>query len=232
MRQTLDERGVDLTYALEREGANRDAVILIEPDGRRTVLWQRPDNVNLPAGYLRPEYLDARLMHVDDDDPDLALAAARLGRAAALTITTDLEHVNDRIEELIATVTCPIFEQNAPQTLTGESDPERALRKLRRLTPQVLYMTLGDRGAVALDGDHFHAAPAFRVNVLDNTGAGDVFRAGLIYGLLQGWKIARRLAFANAAAAVSCTRLGAIPSVPDLEEVSALLDRGPEAFSR
>ena len=119
-------------------------------------------------------------------------------------------------------MTYPIMEQHLPSQLTGQTDPERALRKLRRLNPGLLCMTLGERGAVALDGDTFHVAPACEVSVVDNTGAGDVFRAGFIYGLLRSWAVPEILRFANAAAAVSCTRLGAIPSVPPFEEVEHL----------
>ena len=61
------------------------------------------------------------------------------------------------------------------------------------------------------------------MNVVDGTGAGDVFRAGFIYALRQKWPVPEMLRFANAAAATSCTRLGAIPSVPTLDEVQALL---------
>jgi sugar/nucleoside kinase (ribokinase family) len=84
-------------------------------------------------------------------------------------------------------------------------------------------MTLGDLGSVALDGDAFHAVPAFNVAVVDATGAGDVFRAGFIYGWLHGWPVARMLRFANAAAASGCTKAGAMPSVPVLAEVEAVL---------
>ena len=87
-------------------------------------------------------------------------------------------------------------------------------------------MTLGEQGAAALDGDRFHFAPAVPVTVVDNTGAGDVFRAGVIYGLLLGWDVPELLRFANAAAAISCTRHGAIASVPSLDDVTALYHRG------
>ena len=116
-----------------------------------------------------------------------------------------------------------------PASITGERDPERALRKLRRLNGGVLVMTRGVEGSVALDGDAFHMAPAFAVKVVDGTGAGDVFRAGFIYGLLQKWAVPETLRFANAAAALSCTRPGAIPSVPELGEIQRLLDSQPHA---
>ncbi len=127
------------------------------------------------------------------------------------------------MEQLIAAVTFPIFEQKLPTRITGEQDPERALRKLRRLNDGLLVMTRGDEGSVALDGDTFHVAPAFRVKVVDATGAGDAFRAGFIYGVLQKSNVPDRLRFANAAGALSCTKLGAIASVPTLSEVQKLL---------
>jgi sugar/nucleoside kinase (ribokinase family) len=61
------------------------------------------------------------------------------------------------------------------------------------------------------------------VKVVDGTGAGDVFRAGFIYGLLQKKSVPDQLRFANAAAGLSCTRLGAMPSVPALRDVQELL---------
>jgi sugar/nucleoside kinase (ribokinase family) len=70
------------------------------------------------------------------------------------------------------------------------------------------------------------------VDVRDTTGSGDVFRAGFIYGWLQGWDTARLLRFANAAAACSCTRFGAMDSIPDLKEVLTLAaDDGGEGYS-
>jgi sugar/nucleoside kinase (ribokinase family) len=63
------------------------------------------------------------------------------------------------------------------------------------------------------------------VTVLDSTGAGDVFRGAYIYGLVRQWPLDRQLWFANAAAAISCTRAGAMGGVPSLVEVESLLAR-------
>lgn len=222
VRRALADRGVDLAEAIECDSPNREAVILIDSRGLRTVLWHRSDRLNLRLKQLRPNMLTARIVHVDDDDAAVALEASRIARASDIPVTSDIEHAMDRTEELIAAVTYPILQERLPEQLTGEKDPERALRKLRRLNPSVLCMTLGKQGAAALDGDHFHLVPAISVDVVDNTGAGDVFRAGFIYGLLQGWDVPRMLRFANAAAAASCRKLGAIPSVPSLDEALQL----------
>jgi sugar/nucleoside kinase (ribokinase family) len=221
-RDGLLSRGVDLSHAVVADAPNRGAIILVDTAGRRTVLWHRSGHLVVPQDVLTPESVAARIVHVDDDDQQLAMAAVRAARAAGAMVTSDIEHPVDRVEELIRAVTYPIFEQHLPLRLTGERDPERALRKLRRLNEGTLVMTLAEEGAVALEGDAFYTAPAYTVKVVDATGAGDVFRAGFIYGLLQQWPVPEILRFANATAAISCTRLGAIPSVPALDEVLAL----------
>jgi sulfofructose kinase len=223
IRNALTESGVDVSDSIECDAPNRGAVILVDPLGNRTVLWHRSDRLKLPFERLTSGAMRARVVHVDDDDPELAVNAVASARHGGMVVTSDLEHLSDYAERLIASVSYPIFEQNLPASITGESDPERALRKLRRLNGGVLVMTRGELGSVALDGDAFHIAPAFEVKVVDGTGAGDVFRAGFIYGLLQTWAVPDVLRFANAAAALSCTKLGAIPSVPMLAEVQELL---------
>jgi sugar/nucleoside kinase (ribokinase family) len=62
------------------------------------------------------------------------------------------------------------------------------------------------------------------VRAIDTTGAGDVFRGGFLYGLVRGWSADRILQFANAAAAVSCTKPGAIDGAPALNDVKLLLE--------
>jgi sugar/nucleoside kinase (ribokinase family) len=64
--------------------------------------------------------------------------------------------------------------------------------------------------------------PALRVNVVDTTSAGDLFHAGCLYGLLQGWSAERSLRFAAAAAALACGVLGGRTSVPRLDAVRVL----------
>jgi sugar/nucleoside kinase (ribokinase family) len=102
---------------------------------------------------------------------------------------------------------------------------ERALRKLRGPGSRLVCVTLGRRGAMLLDGDRIHHEPGVAVNAIDTTGAGDVFRGAFIYALLRGDAPPEILRFANAAAAVSCTRPGALDSVPTLAEIAELLDR-------
>ena len=226
--EALRKRGVDTSRAIFRVGANPFAVILVADDaavhGERIVLWKRPDEMTLAPADLPADLVSgARFMFVDDVDMDAAITAAKAGRAAGLPVTTDIEAVKPGTDHLIEAVTIPIFAEEVPRVLTGETDPEAALRALRNRHGGLLCVTLGVKGAAALDGDRFLYQPGFAVDTVDTTGAGDIFRAGFIYATLRGDSPADVLRFACAAAAVGCTRRGAINSVPSLEDVDALL---------
>ena len=225
IRETLQAYGVDTAHALTRDVPNRCAVILIDDrTGERSVLWERD-----PALVLRPDDLPldviraARVVHVDNIDEETAIAAARLARAAGAEVTTDIDVITARTPDLVAAATFPIFAEHVPAALTGEPDPERALRQLRQRHDGRLCVTLGARGALMLDGDRLYQTAGFAVEAVDTTGAGDVFRGALIVALLRGDGPEEMLRFACAAAAVSCTREGAIGGVPSAADVTEVL---------
>lgn len=224
LRDTLTGRGVDVSRAVTRAAPNRYAVILIdERHGERVILWDRDDRLALRADELPLDLLaSARVVHVDDEDEAAALTAAQLARAAGALVTSDIDRVTARTRDLIAAVSVPIFAEHAPAALTGLTDPEAAARALFQPHHRLLCVTLGARGAAAFDGERWHTAPAFPVAVTDTTGAGDVWRGACIAALLRGQPVADLLRFANAAAAVACTRRGAIGGVPALSEVTAI----------
>ena len=220
MREELARRGVDVAGAPTRQAPNRYAVICVdEARGDRTVLWSRDAALSLDPATL--DVADARVVHVDDEDEAMALAAARLGREAGAMVTSDIDRVTERTASLVAAVTVPIFAEHVPAALTGIGDPGAALRALRQPHHPMLCVTLGDRGAVILKDDHLFTAPAVPVAVVDSTGAGDVFRGAFVYALLRGDGPEQILRIANAAAALACTRNGAIGGVPTDEELRA-----------
>jgi sugar/nucleoside kinase (ribokinase family) len=229
MRQELVRRGVDLTAVVARDVPNHWAHILVdETDGSRVVLWGRDNQLALESNEIPESVIrQARLVHVDDVDMPAAVRAARIARDAGVPVTSDLDRLDEGSEELLRTVTVPIFAEHIPELVTGVRDPERALRLLRGRHQGTLCVTLGAEGAMALEGDRLVYAPGFPVRAVDTTGAGDVFRGGFIHGFLQGWPLERVLRFANAAAAVSCTRLGAMNGAPALHEVEAVLRASP-----
>ena len=229
IRSELEQRGIDTSHAIVRYAPNRHAVVLVdESSGERTIVWQRDSSLALRQGDLsRDAIAGARVLHVDNVDEDTAITAARLGRDAGLIVTTDIDQVTERTAELVAAVTFPVLAERVPQALTGETDPQKAIRALRQQHEGMLCVTRGPRGSMLLVGTELHEAPAFEVTAVDTTGAGDVFRGALIYSLLRGDRPDSMLRFANAAAALSCTREGAIAGIPNLREIEGLLAERP-----
>jgi sugar/nucleoside kinase (ribokinase family) len=225
IRSELEQRGVDTSHAHVRYAPNRHAVILVDDHtGERTIVWQRDSSLALRPDDLAHEAMTgARVLHVDNVDEETAIAAARLGREAGMIVTTDIDQVTERTAELVAAATFPVLAERVPQALTGERDTPTALRVLRQRHAGMLCVTLGRRGAMLMVGNELHQAPAVEVAAIDTTGAGDVFRGALIYSVLRGDRPDVMLRFANAAAALSCTREGAIGGIPTLDEINRVL---------
>ena len=225
IRAEMAHHHVDMTDSVIRDVPNQFAVIIVdESTGERIVLWDRDERLALRPREIPVDAIRAgRLLHVDDVDQGAAIDAARVAREAGVRATSDIDRLTDRTEELVAAVTIPIFAEHVPLALTGQSDAESALRALRKRHDGLLCVTLGAQGALCLDGDRAVHSPGFAVHAVDTTGAGDVFRGGFIYATLQGWPIDHVLRFANAAAAVSCTRLGALAGIPSLADVETQL---------
>jgi sugar/nucleoside kinase (ribokinase family) len=226
IRAELSARGIDLSEAVIRDGPNQFALIIVdEQTGERIVLWDRDERLRLRARELPPEVIGSgRLVHVDDVDESAAIVAARLGRDLGRPVTSDIDRLTPRTTELVEALSYPIFAEHVPRELTGIDDYARALQKLQRPHHAALVVTLGAKGCLAVVGDQVVPSPGFVVSAIDTTGAGDVFRGAFIFGVLNAWPIERLLRFANAAAAISCTRLGAMNGVPSRDEVSRLVD--------
>jgi sugar/nucleoside kinase (ribokinase family) len=157
----LTARGVDVRHVATRPQPSASATILIDTSGERLVLWHRDPGLSYPVEQLpRHAIQSARLVHVDDVDEQAALAAARCARESGVPVTCDIDHLTPVTRELLSYVTHPVFAAQVPLDLTGQRDHEAALRALRRTHPGILVVTLGDQGALALDGDTALRSPA------------------------------------------------------------------------
>jgi sugar/nucleoside kinase (ribokinase family) len=215
----LPRHGVDASGVVAKEGRNQFAVIVIDgATGERAVLWDRDPSLALRDEDVPLETIAAaRVLHVDDVDQAAAVRAARHATSLGIPVTSDLDRMTERTAELVDAVTYPIFADGLHEELTGCADHEEALRRLRRPHHRALCITLGQHGAVALAGGRLLRSPGFKVEAVDTTGSGDVFRGAFIYAVLQDWDVERTVRFANAAAALACTGLGAMAGIPDLQ---------------
>jgi len=227
-RSSLADEGIDLAATVVRRHTRHPvAIILVDQvSGERSVLWERRNGVMLRADEVAFDTLTAgRVLLMDAVDLPTSIAAARRAKEEDILTVLDIDTPGPEIDALLALTDVLITSAEFPVQLTGIADLRRALRGAAQRGPWFVGVTLGAGGALAWVRGAYHYVPAVRVPVVDTTGAGDVFHAGAIYGLLQGWTAPETLRFAAAAAALKCQHLGGRPGIPPLAEATALADR-------
>ena len=227
--------GVETHLVTAPGGTSQQAYILVDHNGERTVLWKRDPRLTLFPEELRREWIvQSQVLLLDGHDTAAASLAARWAREAGIPVVADLDELYPGVEELLPNIDYLITSRDIPGKLTGDEDLRRSLPEvLRRYKCRLAAATLGNEGVLAWDGARFTYAPAFQIDAVDTTGAGDTFHAGFIYGLRNAWPLERQLTFACAAAALNCTALGArggIQSVQNIEQLIATGQRCPAAF--
>jgi sugar/nucleoside kinase (ribokinase family) len=223
----LRRAGVDVSRVVRVAGAaTRAALILVERGtGERTVLGQRDEKLGEARAELARLALGAaRLLLLDATDLALATALAERARAEGVPVLLDLDAPAPGFERLLAQVDFPVVSRGFAEAAYGGAEP--ALARLAALGARLPVVTLGAEGALAWSGGRLLASPAFAVEVVDTTGAGDVFHGAFAWGLHRGLGAAELLRAANAAAAFACTGSGAQGALPDAGELRALLARG------
>ena len=179
-RDSLTAEGVDISAARTVAGAtNQFAVILVDArTGARTVLWDRHPGLTMEAGDVREDAVTSgRMLLVDCQDPAAAAQAARYARQARIPTVIDVEKVRPGILEVLQQIDAIIAAEDFPTALTGHEDLGRALEAMaRESNAPFVCVTLGAKGSLARCGGREIRTPAFAVDCLDSTGAGDVFR--------------------------------------------------------
>jgi sulfofructose kinase len=227
--ESLQASGIDLEHVQVRKGcANQSAYIIIDrTTGERTVLWRRDDCLRIAPSEIAPEQITcARLLHIDGHDTPAVEHAARIARAAGIPVTVDVDTIYHGFDRVLPHVDYLIASSEFPIQWTNESDHFRALEMIQReYRMRVAAMTLGAHGALALEAGKFVYSPAFVVNCVDTTGAGDVFHGAFCYAVLQRMPMREALDFSNAMAALNCTALGARGGIRTRAEAMALMAR-------
>ncbi len=235
-RDEFAREGVEAHLIDVPQCASQQAFILVDRStGERTILWQRDPRLDLqPEEIFKDWITTARLLHVDGHPAAPAAQAAMWAREAGIMVAADLDNLYTGVEVLLEYVDYVIGSREFPERLTGIADVPDALREIqRRFGCRVAGATLGCDGALLWEGTNFHYSPAFQVDAVDTTGAGDIFHAGFNYGLLRGWSIDESLEFGCAAAALNCTASGARGGIKTIEEIQNLIRSGsryPTAF--
>jgi sulfofructose kinase len=226
---SLQGTGINLDHVQLRKGcANQAAYIIIDRStGERTVLWRRDDCLRIDPEEIAPEQITcARLLHIDGHDTPAVARAAAIARQHGIPVSVDVDTIYHGFDRVLPNIDYLVASSEFPSAWTGKNDPFEALEAIQsEYGMRVAAMTLGAHGSVArLDG-RFYYSPAFAVNCVDTTGAGDVFHGAFCYAVLQGMPMLEVLEFSNAMAALNCTALGARGGIRGLAQIRDLMAR-------
>jgi sulfofructose kinase len=227
--ESLETEKVDISGLLVRpQSDSQVAFIAIEKgSGKRTIFWKRPSSGPLRPHELGDDFLsNADFLLIDGLMTEASFHAVRKAREKNVPVMLDAGRVREGMTELAHLCDYVVASEEFGRELvsgSGQFDAETAVRYMQSFGARASTITLGDRGSITIAGDEIFRTPAFRVEVVDTTGAGDVFHGGYIYGLLNRWNIKDVVRFASAFAALKCMQLGGRSGIPSLTEVQAFL---------
>jgi sugar/nucleoside kinase (ribokinase family) len=157
----------------------------------------------------------------------MALKGLQRARAKGVPTCGDIGRIAGH-EDLLELIDYLVVPRHAAVEVAGTPGP-KALQALSGFGARMVAITLGPRGAIYLAGGGVEEVPAFKVDVVDTTGAGDVFHGAFAYGVARGWAPRQLMRFASAVAALKCTELGGRSGIPDLVRTQRFLEeRMPE----
>lgn len=225
----LADKGVNTDLLARGDYPTPLSIILVKPDGRRTVINhknQTPPLTHLPRQL--PSWQIGAILF-DGHEPDISLPLAEYAKSHGVPMLLDAGSVHRGTLMLAPRVDFLIASAKFAREFTGKADPEAALPGLAALAPEAI-ITLGERGLLWKRGEESGSYPAFAVEAIDTTGAGDAFHGAFALGVARKFGFPQLLQFASAAAALTCTKLGARKGIPGAEEVERFLEKleGPD----
>jgi len=229
--ESLKLEGVDLTHAERIDGALTQIAFIVidERNGERTVIWKRDEKLHYrEADVPLAAIANAKVLHVSPHDTRACARLAVEARRRGTVVSIDIDRVSDGVDDLLRSVDVIVASADFPQKLLGIDDTQDALREMQaRFGAGVVGVTLGEAGSLLLCEGNFIETRAFAVpgGCKDTTGAGDSFRVGLIYGMIEGMSVEDSAKAANAVAALKCRAVGARTSLPGRNELNAFLKK-------
>jgi sulfofructose kinase len=225
IKQLKQER-VDTTFTIiDKSVQTPEAFIWVDQQtGKKCIALNRTGTVDVqPEEISRNDVVAAKILHLDGREVATSIQAAEWAREEGCLVVLDAGSMRPLMERLLNLVNYPVVSERFIQQFWNSIDPRQAVCKLLDFGVEAAVVTCGNKGCYAAANNEVLHQPAFQVNVVDTTGAGDVFHGAFIYGLIQDWELKRILKFASAVAAIKCTKLGGRAGIPSLEEVENFL---------
>jgi len=226
--EELEDAGVNTDLIIRGEAATPISAVWVKPGGERSLVNYRPPDSFLSSADIDFSKIKLKVILFDGHEPEVSEYLINKSLFKDAVTILDAGSLNKGTSKLYNKVDYLICSKKFAQEVTGEDDPQKAADKLYIENKNVV-ITLGSSGLVWKTKDGSGILPAYQINAVDTTGAGDVFHGAFAYctAVKMGWK--EILAFSSAAAALSCTKLGARTSIPNKSEVDSFMQiAGPQ----
>ena len=220
--------GVDTGFVRVHESGDTPfTVILIEPDGERSIIVVPTFKPTYSDDDLQQAFSQTRVIHTFPTDPAQFIRFAKIAHANQTKVMIDVEATSniDRqdLEAMLHWVDIASFNERGFVRVSGEAATIEGARKLLAYGPEMVVVTLAEKGALAVTAVSSAKISGHSVIVQDTTGAGDTFNAAFLSATLQEKSLEQCLTFANAAAAISVTGLGPRGNLPTAAEIEKFL---------
>jgi len=237
--RSMIDAGIDLSRLVRRPYPDDQVIIVHVHSETGERVFSGVGNIQrqpLRIDELDKDYITSvKYLHLDGFHYESALQSAKWMREAGKKVVLDGHKtsgsVGQHIRNLLEYVDVLISGFGFAKGLTGISDIREAGKRILDMGPNIFVQTEGEDGSWTITADKAFHTPAFKVDVIDTTGAGDVFHGAYIVGLLKGWNLQKVAIFSTAVSAIECTKLGGRVGIPTYDEVMDFLnERGIRNF--
>ncbi len=220
---SLTQAQVQLHTVRVKDAPTGTAFICVSADGENAITVAPGANYSLAAQHLPPLHNTTHLLMQLETPVPTVLAYAQAAKAQGVQVVLNAAPAQALPAELLALVDILIVNEGELTALTPASRSHSVQDKLAQLHVPCVVVTLGSAGCVARVGNDLIKQAAYPIDVVDTTAAGDTFCGVLVAALSQGHAMAQALQTASAAAALTCTRMGAQSSIPQHQAVKQFM---------
>lgn len=229
IRRLHDEKLTTRFVNADPEQGTGVASPTVFPDGENSIIGvpranMALDPADVEAAADRIAGADVLMLQFEVN-PEASRAAAQLARRHGTLVLLDPAPVHAHCENTDWPIDLLVPNEVEAQMLADCDSPEEWARELYDDELRAVVISRGAAGALLVDDSGIREFPGYRVPVADTTGAGDAFRAGLAVMVARGRELDEAVRFANACGALACTRSGAEPSMPRLDEVRGFMQQ-------
>lgn len=228
-REELESFGVDHSHCIIRKNCRSAlAFAWIEiGTGDRTIVLDMDKRLFIKPADIKLNSLPIpKLIHLDGRHVDACAKLARWGQQVGAKIMLDVGSIRNRVDALFPHIDYLICADQFALHYWKTKSIEKAAQEFKKIGIPEVIVTSGIKGSYGIDAEGNECFQrAYKIQAVDVTGAGDVYHGSHLYGLHQGWDIARRMKFAAAAAALKCTKPGARMGIPTYRKALTFMNR-------